>query len=255
MPRNSSGVYVQPASDVNPPIAGTVIDQIGFAGAITDIATELTNSLDRLGRAPMQAILQMGAFRIANVGAPVASTDVARLVDIGGALPSGAIMDFAMTTAPTGWLICDGSTFSRTGVTLALFTAIGTTWGIGDGSTTANLPDFRGTVRRTWDNGKGLDPSRVFASYQADMLASHNHTQNAHNHGITDPGHQHTVGVSGNITVPTASPTVTVPLSGGGLTGANVTSITINNSTATNNATGAAETAPKNYAVLTCIRI
>lgn len=59
--------------------------------------------------------------------------------------PTGAMIDFAGTSVPTGYLGCDGSAVSRT--TYAdLFTAIGTTWGVGDGSTTFNLPDFR---RRT----------------------------------------------------------------------------------------------------------
>jgi microcystin-dependent protein len=51
----------------------------------------------------------------------------------------------AANTAPTGWLLCNGSAVSRT--TYAdLFTAIGTTYGVGDGSTTFNIPDLRGRV-------------------------------------------------------------------------------------------------------------
>jgi microcystin-dependent protein len=60
-------------------------------------------------------------------------------------LPSGMIVDFAGASAPSGWLICDGSAVSRTTYS-ALFTAISTTYGAGDGSTTFNLPDFRGRV-------------------------------------------------------------------------------------------------------------
>jgi microcystin-dependent protein len=57
-------------------------------------------------------------------------------------LPAGIVMPFAGATAPDGWLICDGSAVSRT--TYAdLFTAIGTTFGVGDGSTTFNLPGIR----------------------------------------------------------------------------------------------------------------
>lgn len=254
MPRNSSGVYFQPASDVNPPIFNTPIDQVAFAAALTDIANELTNSLDRLGRAPMQAILQMAGFRITNVGAPVAQTDAARLADFGTYLPSGAIMDFAMQAVPAGWLECDGSTFSRTGATANLFAAIGTTWGVGDGSTTANLPDFRGTVRRAWDHGKGRDPARVFGSYQADMFASHTHVQPPHTHGVTDPGHQHSTTASPS-SINAAAGGITLPQYQAAQTGVSVTGISINNTTATNNVTGGAETAPKNYAVLVCIRV
>lgn len=57
-------------------------------------------------------------------------------------IPIGGLLDFAGTTAPAGFLGCDGSAVSRT--TYAdLYAAIGTTWGVGDGSTTFNVPDFR----------------------------------------------------------------------------------------------------------------
>lgn len=53
----------------------------------------------------------------------------------------GIVLPFAGSTAPSGWLVCDGSAVSRT--TYAdLFTTIGTTYGVGDGSTTFNLPNI-----------------------------------------------------------------------------------------------------------------
>lgn len=56
--------------------------------------------------------------------------------------PVGAWMGWFTATPPTGWLICDGSAVSRT--TYAdLFAVLGTTYGVGDGSTTFNLPDLR----------------------------------------------------------------------------------------------------------------
>jgi microcystin-dependent protein len=247
-------VYIQPASSVNPPISGTVIDPVAFAAALTDIANELTNSLDRLGRAPMLAAMQMAGFRISNVGTPVAPADVARLADLGTYLNPGAIQDFAMNTAPLGWLVCDGTAYSRT-TYAPLFAAIGTTWGAGDGSTTFNVPDFRGTSRRTWDNGKGLDPSRAFASYQADMFASHTHVQNPHTHTVTDPGHVHTTAASISAFSAAAAAGNQMPqYSPGSFTGSAMTGITLVNTTPTENAAGGAETAVKNYAVLTCIR-
>jgi microcystin-dependent protein len=252
MPRNSSGVYLLPASDVNPPIAGTVIDPVAYAAEMQDIANELTNSLDRLGRSPMQAILAMAGFRIANVGAPVAQTDAARLADFGGYLPPGAIQDFAMNMAPSGWLVCDGTSYA-TSAKPNLFAAIGYTWG-GSGAN-FNVPDFRGTSRRTWDNGKGLDPSRVFGSYQADMFASHVHVQNPHTHAITDPGHIHAIDPSSVFNGAQAGAGFNAMDSGGGATRSAVTGITINNATATDQNTGGAETVGKNYAVLTCIRM
>jgi len=66
-------------------------------------------------------------------------------------LPSGMIMYFANNTAPTGWLTCDGLAVSRTTYS-ALFTAIGTVYGPGDGLTTFNLPDARGMFLRGWSS-------------------------------------------------------------------------------------------------------
>lgn len=60
-----------------------------------------------------------------------------------GQTPAGIIAPYAGSTAPVGWLICDGSAISRT-TYVKLFTAISTTFGNGDGSTTFNLPDLRG---------------------------------------------------------------------------------------------------------------
>jgi microcystin-dependent protein len=61
----------------------------------------------------------------------------------GSTIPAGFIMAFAGQTVPAGWLVCDGSTISR-GSYAALFAAIGTTWGAGDGSSTFSLPPLQG---------------------------------------------------------------------------------------------------------------
>lgn len=57
-------------------------------------------------------------------------------------MPSGTIIMYGNTSAPTGWLLCNGSAVSRT-TYAALFAIIGTTYGVGNGSTTFNLPDMR----------------------------------------------------------------------------------------------------------------
>jgi microcystin-dependent protein len=76
-------------------------------------------------------------------------------IPVGNVAPVGAIMSFARTTPPVGFLECDGSAVSR--VTYSeLFTAIGTTWGAGDGSTTFNLPDLpRHTLVGSGGSGTG----------------------------------------------------------------------------------------------------
>ncbi|TCJ98838.1 tail collar domain [Volucribacter psittacicida] len=87
---------------------------------------------------------------------------------------TGAICAFAMTTPPAGWLRCNGAAVSRT--TYAdLFQAIGTTFGAGNGSTTFNLPDLRGEFVRGFDDGRGVDSSRGFGSWQNDEIKEHKH--------------------------------------------------------------------------------
>ena len=67
---------------------------------------------------------------------------------------AGLMAFFAADAAPAGWLECNGSAVSRT-TYAALFAAIGTEYGVGDGTTTFNLPDLRGEFMRGWDNGRG----------------------------------------------------------------------------------------------------
>lgn len=63
----------------------------------------------------------------------------------GDTLPVGCIVPFTSDVVPENWLLCNGQAVSRTDYDL-LFSIIGTTYGVGDGSTTFNLPDLRGRV-------------------------------------------------------------------------------------------------------------
>jgi microcystin-dependent protein len=60
-------------------------------------------------------------------------------------VPAGVVLMYGVATAPTGWLLCDGSAVSRT-TYATLFAAISTTYGIGNGTTTFNVPDFRSRI-------------------------------------------------------------------------------------------------------------
>nr|BAR23584.1 phage tail fiber protein [uncultured Mediterranean phage uvMED] len=110
------------------------------------------------------------------------------------AVPTGSVHMMATTTAPSGYLKCNGAAVSRT--TYAdLFTIIGTTHGAGDGSSTFNVPDLRGEFVRGWDDSRGVDSGRSFGSSQSDANKQHNHgvTDPGHGHSINDPGHIHQV--------------------------------------------------------------
>lgn len=120
------------------------------------------------------------------------------------AAPVGSIVMWPVSIAPTGWLLCDGSAVSRS--TYAdLFALLDDDYGAGDGSTTFNLPDFRGQFVRGTDNGAGVDPDAAsrtdrgdattgdnVGTLQADELASHTHTEEGT--GSTSPGFSSSVG-------------------------------------------------------------
>ena len=98
-------------------------------------------------------------------------------------MPTGSITIWATETPPDGWVLCNGAAISRT-TYAALFAVIGGYYGVGNGSTTFNVPDFRGLFVRGKDNGRGLDPNRALGSYQ-------DSDNKSHSHGVNDPGHNH----------------------------------------------------------------
>lgn len=134
---------------------------------------------------------------------------------------AGTVAFFAENTTPPGWLKANGATISRTAYA-ALFLAIGTTYGAGDGATTFKLPDCRGEFLRGLDDGRGVDAGRGIGTAQADAFKSHAH------------------GTS-QTTVNTAGAVNSMVANGGSATG----------STA---AIGGAETRPRNIAMLACIK-
>ena len=86
--------------------------------------------------------------------------------------PPGTIIHFAGSVTPPGYLVADGSAVSRS-TFFALFAAIGTAFGAGDGSTTFNLPDLRGRVLASPDNmGGGTDPNRLTSGALASVRNS-----------------------------------------------------------------------------------
>ncbi|MGO4304183.1 phage tail protein [Cupriavidus sp. RAF12] len=91
-----------------------------------------------------------------------------------GHIKAGAVLFHAKNAPPSGYLKCNGAAVSRT--TYAdLFGEIGTTFGVGDGSTTFNLPELRGEFLRGWDDSRGADSGRAFGSWQNFMVEAHSH--------------------------------------------------------------------------------
>lgn len=161
-------------------------------------------------------------------------------------VPTGAVVPFAKNTPPTGWLKANGAAVSRT-TYAALFTAIGTTFGVGDGSTTFNLPDLRGEFVRGWDDGRGVDSGRVFGSAQGSQNLLHNHTGTADNAGA----HQHSFTTYASTTAQLASGSSSNP---GTFAAQNTSSdgTHFHNLSLANS--GGSEARPRNIALLFCIK-
>jgi microcystin-dependent protein len=81
------------------------------------------------------------------------------------AMPVGSFLWHTASSVPTSYLEANGAAISRS-TYAALFAVIGTTYGVGDGTTTFNVPDVRGYFIRGYDNGRGVDSGRAFGSNQ-----------------------------------------------------------------------------------------
>tara|TARA_R110000751_G_scaffold233801_2_gene334685 strand:- start:80 stop:1225 length:1146 start_codon:yes stop_codon:yes gene_type:complete len=121
-------------------------------------------------------------------------------------VPTASIFAFPIETAPTGYLVCDGSAVNR--ATYAdLFAVIGVTYGNGNGTTTFNLPDYRGQFLRGLDEGSGTDPGAAsrtdrgdgttgnfVGTKQSSEVVAHDHNINAPASNTTSEGlHDHTI--------------------------------------------------------------
>ena len=144
------------------------------------------------------------------------------------AVPTGTILDFAANSAPTGYLICNGSAVSRTTYS-ALFAIIGTIYG-----------------SRGYDSSGTIDPARTFGSTQSGSIQSHTHTAS-----VTDPGHVHGQPTSqswNNVGTYNAG-TVNALVTGTSNMQTATTGITV-----TNSSTGGTETRPLNVAITKIIK-
>ena len=168
--------------EVNSPNAGKTKAR---AEVVNDLAAAVVAIQTELGVDPAGTLTDVKTFLQAEHG-----TDGTHAV---GTIitPPGVISVYGAAAAPTGYLLCDGDAVDRT-TYASLFSIISTIYGVGDGSTTFNVPDLRGRFPLGKDNMGGSSANRVTAS-EADNLGQSEGTE-AHTLVTAEvPAHTHEV--------------------------------------------------------------
>ena len=210
------------------------------AADLTGLGTAATRDV---GTGGYQVVQLDGAGRLPSVDASQLTNLPAGIAGI----PAGGVAYFAMSAAPTGWLKCNGALVSRTSYA-ALYAAIGTTFGVGDGITTFGLPELRGEFIRNLADGRAVDTGRVLGSAQDEAYLNHSHAAWADTVGA----HTHTLPIASKTfggSSPTTSSMEDGEASTTGSAGEHSHTITVAAST-----TGGTETRPRNVALLACIK-
>lgn len=125
------------------------------------------------------------------------TTPTAMVQMFAGVITQSVSAGVVTTTAPTGYLLCNGDAVSRSTYS-ALWTALGTTsspYGQGNGSTTFNLPDMRSRTAIGVGQASGLSNRTLGGTVGAETVALSIAELASHNHTATDSGHAHTTSV------------------------------------------------------------
>lgn len=149
-----------------------------------NISTAVATKVDQVSISSANLVSGNGSGGIADSGLLIA--DIVTYSGGGGLIPSGGIVPYGGSSAPTGWLICNGAAVSRS-VYADLFTAIGETYGVGNETTTFNIPDLVGRVPIGAGTGDATDAT---AHALGDEGGTETHTLTvdelaAHTHGYT----------------------------------------------------------------------
>lgn len=185
----TKGSDIASASTITIPLEGSLFDVTGTTG-ITQINDAFPGRIVLLRFLGEVTLTHSSSLVLpGNETATTQEGDVLGLINISAGIwsviswpsryqqltvPVGTISAYAGASAPTGWLFCRGQNVSRTTYS-RLFAVIGTTYGVGDGSTTFALPDLRGEFIRGLDAGRGVDSGRGLGTAQSDDFKSHTH--------------------------------------------------------------------------------
>jgi microcystin-dependent protein len=159
-----------------------------LSGALTYGGVTLSNSVTGTGSMALSASPTFtGVPAAPTAAAGTNTTQIATTAFVTqNAVLTGALVMWPTASAPSGYLICDGTAVSRT-TYAALFAVIGTTFGAGDTTTTFNLPNY--TNRMPIGAGGTYALAATGGSATTTLITAN---LPSHTHSITDPGHTHT---------------------------------------------------------------
>jgi microcystin-dependent protein len=142
-------------------------------GSMADLVARLAVSMSAAGKI---GINTNGVFAgLTDLYGLIADSTNSKLVPKNIA-PAGMVVAWTTASAPTHWLLCDGSEVSRT-TYATLFAAIGITYGAGNGTTTFTLPDLRGRVIIMVDGAANRITAASTGGNNADSLAGQGGTE------------------------------------------------------------------------------
>jgi microcystin-dependent protein len=205
----SAGVYTRWNAANVPPYwvgdasVGVKIEATRHDTQDQDFQDGINACLNKDGSNPATGNLNLGSNKITNLANGTVSADAATFGQLQAIVPSGAITAYGAGSAPSGWLLCDGTAINRT-TYATLFGIIGTTYGVGDGSTTFNIPNLQqrfplgkaasGTGATLGGTGGAIDHTHTSAAHTHTVashvhgMASHTHTA-AHSHTLSSAGY------------------------------------------------------------------
>jgi len=173
--------------------AAAETSETNAATSASNAATSATNASNSATAAQTAETNAETAETNAAASAADAAQSAADAAASAQGVPTGSMLEYGGSAAPTGFLLCDGANVDRT-TYATLFTAIGTNFGVGDGSTTFGLPDFRrrvavgsgGTGSGTLGNAVGNSGGAETHTLVSGEMPSHTHTQDSHNHTLSN---------------------------------------------------------------------
>lgn len=180
----------------------------GHAGGVTVVDYTTGTAFNMFSAGILKQHKQSGAHAAVTADSITTTSLTVAGKDISQFTPTGLVNAFAGSSVPTGWLLCDGSAVSRT-TYAALFAAISTSYGTGNGTTTFNLPDGRGRALFGYDSGQ--------SEFNAMGKTGGQKVVQAHNHnGSTDGAgsHDHASNTSGQTVFTAGSTNTTTTASG-----------------------------------------